>query len=65
MKLRFSGPSSSGSFRKMSTDVALETIRVAILDLHQAGRVCALVGGIAVSARAEVRFTRPRGGRGE
>ena len=42
----------------MSVDPVLKAFRLALHELKTAGREFALVGGIAVSVRAEVRFTR-------
>lgn len=42
----------------MSADPVFETLRQAFSDLIAEGCDCALVGGLAVSVRAEVRFTR-------
>ncbi len=41
----------------MTTEELFAALRKLIDDLGVAGRSCALVGGIAVSMRSEVRFT--------
>ncbi len=47
-----------GFAAKMTTEELLSTLTKLIEDLRLARKDCALVGGIAVSVRSEVRFTR-------
>jgi predicted nucleotidyltransferase len=47
-----------GSARKMTSDALFSALRRVLKDLSAQQRAFAVVGGVAVSVRAEVRFTR-------